>query len=110
MAGKRVIQEVEDLGELDNTLIIYIGGDNGASAEGGSKEHAGPHHSGHVPGGRNLRHWPGHAYRRALLEYRYDVPFKFTGKIDKLTFKLAGAAHGTNRERCATATGCQRKD
>ena len=30
----RVIQEVEDLGEIDNTLIIYIGGDNGASAEG----------------------------------------------------------------------------
>ena len=28
----RVIQAVEDLGELDNTLIIYIGGDNGASA------------------------------------------------------------------------------
>ena len=24
----------------------------------------------------------------ALLEYRYDPPFKFTGKIDKLTFKL----------------------
>jgi len=23
-----------------------------------------------------------------MLEYRYDVPFKFTGKIDKLTFKL----------------------
>jgi len=23
-----------------------------------------------------------------LVEYRYDVPFKFTGKIDKLTFKL----------------------
>lgn len=30
----RVIQQVEDLGELDNTLIIYISGDNGASAEG----------------------------------------------------------------------------
>jgi arylsulfatase len=30
----RVIQAVEDMGELDNTLIIYIGGDNGASAEG----------------------------------------------------------------------------
>ncbi len=30
----RVIQAVEDLGELDNTLIVYIGGDNGASAEG----------------------------------------------------------------------------
>jgi hypothetical protein len=24
----------------------------------------------------------------AMIEYRYDVPFKFTGKIDKLTFKL----------------------
>jgi len=24
----------------------------------------------------------------AMVEYRYDVPFKFTGKIDKLTFKL----------------------
>ena len=30
----RVIQAVEDMGELDNTLIIYISGDNGASAEG----------------------------------------------------------------------------
>ena len=30
----RVIQAVENLGELDNTLIIYIAGDNGASAEG----------------------------------------------------------------------------
>ena len=30
----RVIQAVEDLGELDDTLIIYISGDNGASAEG----------------------------------------------------------------------------
>ena len=31
----RVIQAVEDLGKLDNTLIIYINGDNGTSAEGG---------------------------------------------------------------------------
>jgi len=30
----RVIQAVEDLGLLDNTLIIYISGDNGSSAEG----------------------------------------------------------------------------
>jgi len=30
----RVIQAVEDIGELDNTLIIYITGDNGTSAEG----------------------------------------------------------------------------
>jgi arylsulfatase A-like enzyme len=30
----RVIQEVESQGKLDNTLIIYINGDNGNSAEG----------------------------------------------------------------------------
>ena len=29
-----MIQAVEDMGKLDNTLIIYISGDNGASAEG----------------------------------------------------------------------------
>ena len=29
-----MIQAVEDMGQLDNTLIIYIAGDNGASAEG----------------------------------------------------------------------------
>src|SRR5437867_11606074 len=31
----RVIQAVEDMGKLDNTIIIYINGDNGTSAEGG---------------------------------------------------------------------------
>ncbi len=30
----RVIQAVEDMGKLDNTLIIYINGDNGSSSEG----------------------------------------------------------------------------
>jgi arylsulfatase len=30
----RVIQAIEDAGKLDNTLIIYISGDNGASPEG----------------------------------------------------------------------------
>jgi arylsulfatase len=31
----RVVQAFEDLGRLDNTLVIYINGDNGTSAEGG---------------------------------------------------------------------------
>ncbi|MBX9758467.1 MAG: arylsulfatase [Beijerinckiaceae bacterium] len=31
----RVIKGFEDLGKLDNTLVIYINGDNGTSAEGG---------------------------------------------------------------------------
>jgi len=31
----RLIAAIEEIGELDNTLIIYIAGDNGTSAEGG---------------------------------------------------------------------------
>ena len=31
----RLVKAIEDMGELDNTLIFYIAGDNGASAEGG---------------------------------------------------------------------------
>jgi arylsulfatase len=31
----RVVQAIEDLGEGDDTLILYLVGDNGASAEGG---------------------------------------------------------------------------
>ena len=31
----RVIRAFEDLGKLDNTIVIYINGDNGTSAEGG---------------------------------------------------------------------------
>ncbi len=31
----RLVQAIEDLGQLDNTLVFYIVGDNGASAEGG---------------------------------------------------------------------------
>jgi len=31
----RLIQAIDDMGKLDNTLVIYINGDNGTSAEGG---------------------------------------------------------------------------
>jgi len=31
----RFVEALEDIGELDNTLFIYIAGDNGTSAEGG---------------------------------------------------------------------------
>ncbi len=31
----RLVQAIEDMGQMDNTLIFYIAGDNGASAEGG---------------------------------------------------------------------------
>ena len=32
----RLISAIEEMGELDNTLIFYIAGDNGTSAEGGA--------------------------------------------------------------------------
>ena len=38
----RVIQAVQDMGKLDNTLIIYIVGDNGTSPEGSCRWHAQP--------------------------------------------------------------------
>jgi len=31
----------------------------------------------------------------AMVDYRYDPPFKFTGKIDKLTFKLESEPKAT---------------
>ncbi|MDF2460376.1 MAG: sulfatase atsD, partial [Nitrospira sp.] len=31
----RVVRAIEDIGKLDNTLILYVVGDNGSSAEGG---------------------------------------------------------------------------
>jgi len=31
----RLVQAIQDMGELDNTLLLYIVGDNGSSAEGG---------------------------------------------------------------------------
>lgn len=31
----RLVAAIEDMGDIDNTLFIYIAGDNGASAEGG---------------------------------------------------------------------------
>ncbi|MCP4798544.1 MAG: arylsulfatase [bacterium] len=35
----RLIKAINDLGELDNTLIIYISGDNGTSSEGNQTGH-----------------------------------------------------------------------
>lgn len=32
----RMLDAIDDLGELDNTLVFYIAGDNGTSAEGGA--------------------------------------------------------------------------
>lgn len=51
----RVIKSLEKTGELDNTLVIYIQGDNGGSAEGGIK---------------------GLAFEQSVIN-RFDEPFSF---------------------------------
>ncbi len=38
-----------------------------------------------------------------MLEYRYDVPFKFTGTIDKLTFNLEPQPAKADAERADAA-------
>src|SRR3546814_14537734 len=46
----RVLDEIERAGELDNTLVLFVEGDNGSSAEGGANvlfnNPAGLHESG----------------------------------------------------------------
>jgi hypothetical protein len=39
----------------------------------------------------------------AMLEYRYEVPFKFTGKLNKLTFKLEPQPEAAPESKAALA-------
>jgi arylsulfatase len=60
----RVIQAVEDMGQLDNTLIIYIVGDNGTSPEG------------------TLSGTPNQYPHMAVAwSWAFDTPFKWTKQI-----------------------------
>lgn len=49
----RIIQNLNDSGELDNTIVIYIQGDNGASAEGGANGSV--NYFNHLPGDSDLK-------------------------------------------------------
>ena len=75
----RIVDEIERLGYGDNTLIFYIWGDNGSSAEGqdgthqrtaGAEQHS-DHHSKAHQGSRRARR-PGRAW---LAQDRQHVPF-----------------------------------
>ena len=41
----------------------------------------------------------------AMVEYRYDVPFKFTGKINKLTFELEPGQRSNSRQHSSAVWG-----
>jgi len=87
----RVIQEVENLGKLDNTLIIYISGDNGTSAEGtltGTfNTYAGYNGMTEVPIEINMAHYddwglPGTDPHMSVgWAWAFDTPFKWTKQV-----------------------------
>ena len=87
----RVIQAVEDMGKLDNTLIIYISGDNGSSAEGTLDRHA--ERSRHVQRRQSAGRGPAEVfydvwgtdqtYNHMAVgwTWAFDTPFSWTKQI-----------------------------
>ena len=87
----RVIQEIRDQGKFDNTLVIYISGDNGTSAEGtltgAFNTYAGYNGMTEVPLGANMAHYdrwgmPGTNPHMAVpWAWAFDTPFKWTKQV-----------------------------
>lgn len=87
----RVIQAVEDLGKLNNTLIIYISGDNGASAEGtliGTPNEVAMFNGVQVPVEIQLKDFysiwgSDHTYPHMAVawSWAFDTPYKWTKQI-----------------------------
>jgi arylsulfatase A-like enzyme len=86
----RVIQQVEDLGKLDNTIIIYISGDNGTSAEGstvGTPFDMAAIQAVNVPVEEQLKYYDawGSAetdpHMSVAWSWAFDTPFKWTKQV-----------------------------
>ncbi len=87
----RVIQAVDDMGELDNTLIIYISGDNGASAEGtpiGTPNEVASLNGVSIPVKDQLKYfydaWGSdqtYPHMAVGWTWAFDTPFKWTKQI-----------------------------
>jgi len=87
----RVIQEVENMGKLDNTLIIYIAGDNGNSAEGsliGTPNEVASIQGIHVPVEDQLKYfydvWGSdktYPHMAVPWTWAFDTPFSWTKQI-----------------------------
>ncbi|MGA9534941.1 MAG: arylsulfatase [Desulfobacterales bacterium] len=86
----RVIQAVEDLGRLDNTLIIYIEGDNGTSAEGttiGTYNDLAAFQGAHISVEAQLKYYDvwGSPVTRPHMSvawsWAFDTPFKWTKQV-----------------------------
>jgi arylsulfatase len=87
----RVIQAVEDMGKLDDTLIIYISGDNGGSAEGtliGTPNEVASFNGVNVPVEDQLKDfydvWGSdqtYPHMAVAWSWAFDTPFKWTKQI-----------------------------
>jgi arylsulfatase len=87
----RVVQEVEDEGKLDNTLIIYICGDNGTSPEGSTVGTPNQYtaYNGYldVPIEEQLRFYDvwgsakTYPHMAVAWSWAFDTPFKWTNQV-----------------------------
>ena len=86
----RVIQAVEDFGKLDNTLIIYISGDNGCSAEGstiGTPNVMTGYQGINVPVEDQLKFYDvwgsdkTYPHMSVAWSWAFDTPFKWTKQV-----------------------------
>jgi arylsulfatase A-like enzyme len=87
----RVIQAVDDMGKLDNTLIIYIEGDNGTSSEGtlvGTPNETAMFNGVEVPVADQLKYfydvWGSdktYPHMAVPWAWAFDTPFTWTKQI-----------------------------
>jgi arylsulfatase len=103
----RVIHAVEDMGKLDNTIIIYISGDNGSSAEGqlnGTPNEVAMFNGVQVPVEAQLKFYDvwgtDRTYNHMAVgwTWAFDTPFSWTKQI---------ASHfgGTRQGMCVSWPG-----
>ena len=87
----RVIQAVEEMGKLNNTLIIYVSGDNGSSAEGspnGTPSEIAQFNSIEVPVADQLKYFydvwgSDKTYNHMAVgwTWAFDTPYKWTKQV-----------------------------
>jgi arylsulfatase len=103
----RVIQAVENMGKLDNTIIIYISGDNGSSAEGtpiGTPNEVAAFNDAQVPVEVQMKFYDAWGSDRTYNHmavpwtWAFDTPFSWTKQI---------ASHfgGTRQGMCVSWPG-----
>ena len=86
----RVLQAVDDMGKLDNTLVIYIEGDNGTSAEGstlGTPNEVASIQAVNMPVAAQMKFYDTwgsdqtYPHMSVAWSWGFDTPFKWTKQV-----------------------------